>query len=158
MVPNILGVYPSGIDPVSVLQEFLPNMAIMIIVIILLLVFSGLAGLKSDFFANKQHTVFALIFVITMNVVVYYVKPDLFDFFLIFSTLAAIFSGLSKEQGPTTYLPVTFVSVFFFLFGDAFFGAYGGAPWLVFLKDPLIQNSAIGVLVFMIIIRLVFRD
>lgn len=158
VIPSILGLYPAGIDILRILQDFLPNLAVMILIIILLMMLSGLLGLENEFFAKKKHTIFSLVFLITINVVMYYTKPDLFDFFLTFSVLSAIFSYMAKEQGITTYLPITFVVVFFYLFGDAFFSAFGGVPWLNFFKDPLIQNSVIGILIFMIIIRFVFRD
>lgn len=155
VAPHYLGF---GFDIVGVMSRFLPNFGVLIIFTIFLIMIAGLFGKETDFFLKNGFIIFSVIFLITINGVVLYLFPEVFGQFLSISLLMAVLSSFSKEKGIVSFLPMTFVVIFFGLLYFAIVDGTSLPGWIAWIGDPLIYKILIGVFAFIIIIKLVLRD
>ena len=147
-----------GFDIVEVMSRFLQDLGILIIITVFTVMIAGLFGKEKDFFLKNGYMIFAIIFLITVNTAVYLLFPGVFEQFLSISLLLAIWSSLKKQKGLPAYLPTTFTLIFFALLYWSVIDEETLPEWIMWIGDPLIYKTLIGVLVFAIIIRLVLRD
>ena len=155
IAPHYVGI---GFDIVEVMSRFLQDLGILIIITVFTVMIAGLFGKEKDFFLKNGYMIFAIIFLITVNTAVYLLFPGVFEQFLSISLLLAIWSSLKKQKGLPAYLPTTFTLIFFALLYWSVIDEETLPEWIMWIGDPLIYKTLIGVLVFAIIIRLVLRD
>ncbi|MBW2992747.1 hypothetical protein KY345_06030 [Candidatus Woesearchaeota archaeon] len=155
IVPHYLGI---GFDIVEVIERFLPNLGVLIIIAIFTVMLAGLFGQDKDFFLKNGYMIFSLAFVIVLNVIIFYSLPGIFEQFLTVSLLLTIWSALGKGKGLAAFLPTAFALIFFVLFYWAIIDETTLPEWIMWIGDPFIYKTLIGVLAFAIIIRFVLRD
>jgi len=111
IIPHATGYYPQGFDVVNVINDSIPEVALLVVVVVLLLFMVGLAGGKvpaktgfTSFLALASAVVLLLIFANQMTPIPFleYVDPSIQALIVILLVFGLIVWFVTREEPPTT--------------------------------------------------------